>query len=153
MTVASITYSTGLPFMPAHGVELGGDLRRCLEDNRRPHTSRVKPTPKAPQHHDLSGSVCARGDIVDLRGLHVHAAHCNNIGPFGIGGRCARDVSVDEAHRPSPRKIGGDQQQALRRHEGAHALHQAIGVIERIAMAKLAKPNPKDRQLLLDAST
>jgi hypothetical protein len=96
--------------------------------------------------------VCARGDIVDLRGLHVHAAHCNYVGPFEIGGRCARDVLVDEAHRPSPRKIGGDQQQALRRHERAHALHQAIGVTECAESRRVMREDAQHPALVRDGN-
>ena len=82
------------------------------------------------QHHDLAGGMGARGNVVDLRRLHVHAADHDDVGPFEFGGGRLADVLVDEADRPVRRHIGRDQQQTLRRHEGAHALHQPIGMIE-----------------------
>jgi hypothetical protein len=60
----------------------------------------------------------------------MHAADEHGFRPFEIFPAGRADVLVDETHRPIRRQIGGDQQQALRRHEGLDAVRQRIGVFE-----------------------
>ncbi len=92
----------------------------------------------------------AFGDVVDLRRLHMHAADDDDVGPFEFG-RCGRaDVLVDEADRPLFRHIGRDQQEPLRRHEGAHAFHQPVGVIERAERRRVMRKDTQDPALGLD---
>jgi hypothetical protein len=109
-------------------VDVRVHLRRCR--CRRPA-----------QHHYLASRMRARGDIVDLRRLDVHAADQHGVGPGEIGlGRVAH-VLVDEADRPRLRHVGGNQQQALRRHERAHPFHQPIGMIEGAKRGGVAREN------------
>jgi hypothetical protein len=61
----------------------------------------------------------------------MHAADHDDIGPGEIGRLGRRDILVDEAHRPRRRQVSGDQQQPLRRHKGAHPVHQAKSVGKR----------------------
>jgi hypothetical protein len=85
---------------------------------------------RSAQHHHLAGRVCARGEVMDLRRLDVHAAHQHGVRPGQIGIARFAHVLVDESDRPLLRHVGRNQQQTLRRHERAHPLHQPIGVIE-----------------------
>ncbi len=102
------------------------------------------------QHHDLAGCMRARGDVVDLRGLDVHAADQHGVGPGEIGvGRLA-DVFVDEADRPSLRHIGRGHEQALRRHERAHAFHQPVGVVEGAERGGVVRKNAQQPAPILD---
>jgi hypothetical protein len=79
----------------------------------------------------LAGRFRAAGDVVNLRRLNVHAADKDDIGPGEIRGAGRLDVLVNEADRPWLGHIGRDQQQALWRHERAHAAEEMIGVRER----------------------
>ena len=54
-----------------------------------------------PSTTDLAGGMRARGDVVDLRGLHVHAADHHDVGPCEVGRGRPADVLVDEADRPA----------------------------------------------------
>ena len=85
----------------------------------------------AAEHGDLAGRLGARVDRVDLRRLHMHAADKHDISPGEIGGFGRRDILVDEPNVPHRWEIGGNDQKALRRHEGAHVAHQRISVLER----------------------
>src|SRR5262249_18528517 len=60
----------------------------------------------------------------------VHAADEHGVGPGKVLVLRRLHVLVDEAHLPGPRQHGGDHQQALRGHEGAHAIGQRVGVLE-----------------------
>ena len=104
----------------------------------------------AAQHHDLAGCVRALGDIVDLLALHVHAADQDDVGPFELGGGGLADILVDEADRPSFRHVRRDQEEALRRHEGAHPLHQPIGVVEGTERGRVMRKNAQDPASVLD---
>ena len=102
------------------------------------------------QHHDLAGRVRTRGDVVNLRGLDVHAADQHGVGPGEIGVGRLSDVLVDEADRPRLRHIGRDHQQALRRHEGAHAFHQPIRVVEGADGGGVVRKNAQQPALILN---
>ena len=54
-----------------------------------------------PSIDDLAGRMRARGDVVDLRRLDVHAADQHDVGPGEVGGGGRRDILVDEADRPA----------------------------------------------------
>ena len=115
-------------------VELGIHLGRAR--HRRPAERR-----------DLAGRVGARADVLDLRLLDVHAAHQHHVGPGEVGLGRARDVLVDEAHRPGVRHVGGDQQEPLRRHEGAHPAHQRKGMLERAERRRVGGKHAEDAAL------
>ena len=82
--------------------------------------------------------------------LDVHAADHHDVGPFELGGGRLADILVDETDRPPFRHIGGDQQQALRRHEGAHPFHQPIGVVEGAEGGRVMRKNAQDPTSVLD---
>ncbi len=105
---------------------------------------------RAAQRHRLAGRMRAVGDVVDLRGLHVHAADHHHIGPGEIGGGRGVDVFVDETDRPALRHVGGDQQQPLRRHERPHALHQPVGVVKSAEGRGVAREHTQDPPLVSD---
>ena len=48
------------------------------------------------------------------------------------------------------RHVGRDQEQALRRHEGAHPLHQPIGVVEGTERGRVMRKNAQDPASVLD---
>jgi len=73
----------------------------------------------------------AAPDVLDLPPLHMHAADENNFGPGEIVIAGRRHVLVDETDLPGWRHRGGNDQQALRRHEGADAIGERIGELER----------------------
>ena len=98
----------------------------------------------AAQHRDLACRLGARGDIVHLRRLDMHAADHDDIGPGEIGSLSRRDILVDKAHRPGRRQVGGDQQEPLRRHEGAHPVHQTKGVGKRAERGRVSREDAKD---------
>ena len=103
-----------------------------------------------PSMTTLPGRVRALGDIVNLRRLDVHAADQDDVGPLEFGGGRLADILVDEADRPPFRHIGRDQEQALRRHEGAHPLHQPIGVVEGAERGRVVRENAQDPASVLD---
>ena len=92
----------------------------------------------------LAGGFGAAGDVVNLRRLDMHAADQDGIRPREIGGAGRRDILVDEANRPLLGHIGRDQQQALRRHEGAHPPEQMIGVGKRAERGRIGRKYAKD---------
>ena len=92
----------------------------------------------------LAGSLGAAGDVVNLRRLDVHAADKDGVGPGQIVGAGRPDVLVDKANRPVRGHIGGDQQQALRRHERAHAPEQMVGVGERAEGRRVSREYAKN---------
>ena len=92
----------------------------------------------------LAGGFRAAGDVVNLRRLDVHAADQDGIGPGEIGGAGRPDILVDEADRPWLGHVGRDQQQALRRHEGAHPPEQVIGVGKRAERGRIGRKYAKD---------
>ena len=59
-------------------------------------------------------------------------------------GACRRDILVDEADRPWLGHIGGDQQQPLRRHEGAHPSEQVKSMRKRAEGRRIGGKNAKD---------
>ncbi len=69
-------------------------------------------------------------DVVHLLALDVHAADEDGLRPFELFLRRAAKILVDEFDLPLLRQISREQQQALRRHEGADAIGQRIGVLE-----------------------
>jgi len=94
--------------------------------------------------------VRAGGNVVDLRRLDVHAADHDDVGPLEFGRRRAADVLVDETDRPAFGHIGRDEEEALRRHEGAHALHQAVGVVERAKSGGVMREDAQHPALVPD---
>jgi hypothetical protein len=72
----------------------------------------------------------APADRLDLRLLDVHPAHEHRVGPQEIVRSRAIEVLVDESDLPARWQSRRDDQQALRRHEGAHAFGQRIGIFE-----------------------
>ena len=69
-------------------------------------------------------------NIADLRRLDVHTRDQHHVCPSEIGRARRLDVLIDEAGLPGCRERGRDHQQALRRHQGADAVHERIGVLE-----------------------
>src|ERR1051325_3330055 len=62
-----------------------------------------------------------------------------------VSGSRRAPVLVDEPHLPRLRQIGGDDQQALRRHEGAYAAaEEPIGMVERAERARVPGINAQD---------
>ena len=80
----------------------------------------------------------------DLAALDVHAADEHGLGPGEIRVAGRRDVFVDEPDLPAGRQGGGDQQQALRRHEGLHAVGHVIGVFEGAERGRVARKYTQD---------
>ncbi len=93
----------------------------------------------------------AAADVVHLLALDVHAADEHRFGPFEVFLGGGANVLVDEADRPVRRQIGRDQQQALRRHEGLHAVGQRIGVLERTERRRIARKDAQDAPYRFDA--
>ena len=85
---------------------------------------------RSAQHDHLAGGVRARGDVVICGACTCMPLTTTTSAHAKSAAARLADVLVDEAHRPAFRHIGRDQQQALRRHEGAHAPHQPVGMIE-----------------------
>jgi len=79
----------------------------------------------------LPESMGALVDVENLPTLDVHAADENGIRPGELRILRRTDVLVDEAHVPRPRQIGGDNENALRRHEGENPPFDWVGVLER----------------------
>jgi hypothetical protein len=75
--------------------------------------------------------VCGLDDARDAAPLHVHAAHEDCVAPREVGVCRRTDVLVDNAHLPSARQVGGDEEEALRRHERADAGQEVVRVLER----------------------
>ena len=116
-------------------LDFGIHLRRCRGG-------------RAAERHQLAGRLDAAVDIPDLRRLDVHAADQNHIGPVEIGAARPRDVLVDEPHLPLRRHIGRDQQQPLRRHKSAHAIHQPVGVRKRAERRRISRKQRSTRRWL-----
>src|SRR5262249_34959745 len=74
----------------------------------------------------------------------------HHVRPGEIGGVGGAKILIDEADRPSLGKIGGNDQEPLRRHEGAHAPHQPVGVRERAKRMCIRRENAQDSTLVLD---
>ena len=92
----------------------------------------------------LPAALGATVNVADLRRLHVHAAHHDDIGPLEIGVARTLHVLVDEADRPALRHVGRDQQQPLRRHEGAHLVHERERVRESAERRRVGGKHAKD---------
>ena len=99
---------------------------------------------RAAQHGDPAEGVGAAPDVLDLPPLHMHAADEHHLGPGEIVVAGRRHVLVDEADLPGRRHRGGDDQQALRRHEGADAIGQRIGEFERAERGRVARKHAQD---------
>ncbi|KAH2776557.1 hypothetical protein KXW38_010149, partial [Aspergillus fumigatus] len=82
------------------------------------------------ERHRQIKLVGAPADVVHLLALDVHPADEHGFRPFEFLPRGAPEVLVDELHLPIRRQVGRNQQQALRRHEGADAIRQRIGMLE-----------------------
>ena len=96
------------------------------------------------QYRHLAVLMGAAVQLVDEAALHVHAAHEHGVGPGEICVGRRRDVLVDEPHLPVARQIGGDDQQPLGRHEGAHAGDQRKGMLERPEGRRIARKDAED---------
>ena len=104
----------------------------------------------ADRHREIEG-MRAAADVVHLLALDVHAADEHRLRPFEIFFGGGANVFVDEANRPVLRKIGRDQQQALRRHEGLDACGQGIGVFECTKRGGIAREDAQDTPYRSDA--
>ena len=93
---------------------------------------------------DLAGGVGAAADPDDALALDMHPADKHRIGPGEIRRRGLAHVFVDEPHFPRRRQIGGNDEQALRRHERPHPIHQRIGILERAERRRIAREDAKD---------
>jgi hypothetical protein len=90
-------------------------------------------------------------DIVHLLTLDMHATDEHRVRPFEVFLGGGTEVFVDETDRPVRGQIGCDQQQALRRHEGPHAVSQGIRVLERAERRRVARKDAQDAPRGLDA--
>ncbi len=97
----------------------------------------------APEGADLAPGVGAAGDILHRLALDVHAADKDRIRPVEFAILRRADILIDEANLPPFRQIGGDQQDALRRHEGAHP-HQFVSMLEGAERGGIARKNAQD---------
>ena len=98
----------------------------------------------AAQHGDLPEAVRPLIDVVDRVALDVHARGEHGVGPLEVRLGRRRHVLVDETDLPVARDRCGDQEEPLRRHEGAHAPQERIGVVERPERPRVVGKDAKD---------
>ena len=122
--------------------------RRCGDSRSSRYFSGAPEAEEPPSAVTLPWRLGARVDVADLRLLHMHAADEHRVGPGEIRvGRLA-EVLVDEAHLPALRQVGGDHQQALRRHEGLH-VHQRVGAREGAERGGVGGEDAQDASFLI----
>ena len=80
----------------------------------------------------------------------MHATHENNVGPSEIRRCGALDILIDETDRPFFRQIGGDDEQALGRHEGPYAWHECKCMGEGAERRRVGRKDAKDVEIVLD---
>ncbi|MEY9448103.1 hypothetical protein ABIE82_005551 [Bradyrhizobium diazoefficiens] len=86
----------------------------------------------------------AAADVVHLLALDVHAADEDDFRPAELLFRGAAQVLVDEFDLPVLGQIGREQQKPLRRHEGADAVGQRIGMLERTERRRVTRKHAKN---------
>src|SRR5438552_2757890 len=74
----------------------------------------------------------------------MHAADEDGVGPGQLLLSGRPDGFIDYPYLPSLRQIGGDHENALRRHKGAHPIHQRIGVLERAEGWRIARKDTEN---------
>src|SRR5262249_54520215 len=83
-------------------------------------------------------------DVDHAVALDMHAADEHRIGPSEVLGLCWIDVLVDKPDLPTRRQRCRDHQQSLRRHEGAQAAGNVVGVFKRTQGRLVARKYAKD---------
>src|SRR3954447_24442649 len=106
----------------------------------------------AAEHARLAGVARTASDADDLLFLDMHAAGKNRVGPGEFFRRGRPYVFVDQPDLPALGKIGGDDQDTLRRHERTHAVSQLVGMLERAKGRRIARENAKDAPDMADAN-
>ena len=86
----------------------------------------------------------AAADVVHVLALDVHAADEDGLRPFELFPRRAAEILVDELDLPFLGQIGREQQQALRRHEGADAVGQRVGMLERAERRRVTREDAEN---------
>ena len=81
----------------------------------------------------------------------MHAADEHRIGPGEVAVAGRADVLVDQPHVPLRRQVCGDQQDALRRHEGPHPIGQGIGMLKRAEGRGVTRENAENVAAMADA--
>ena len=82
----------------------------------------------------------------------MHAADKDNVGPGKVGVRGPLDILINETDLPALRQISSDDQQTLRRHEGAYARHERKGVSESAEGRRVRRKNAKDVTTFFDGN-
>src|SRR5579875_18986 len=83
-------------------------------------------------------------NILDSAALDVHAADENRVRPGKVIGGGVTHVFVNEADYPALRKDCRDEEQTLRRHEGANTIRQRIGVFKGAKGRHIARKHTED---------
>ncbi len=86
-------------------------------------------------------------DVVDLPTLNMHAADEHGIGPGEIAVLGRLHILVDEAHIPMFRQGGGNDEQALRRHESFDACRELIGIFKGAEGGRVAREDAENAPL------
>jgi hypothetical protein len=90
----------------------------------------------------------AAGDVQHRLPLNMHAADEHRVCPVELAIVGRADILIDELDLPAFGQIGGDQQDALRRHERLHA-HQLVSVLERSERWRVARKDAQDAAWIL----
>jgi hypothetical protein len=97
----------------------------------------------------LPQGVGAAGDVQHRLALDVHAADEHRVRPVELAIVGRADILVNEPNFPAFGQIGGDQQDALRRHERLHA-HQLVGMLEGSERRRVAWKDAQDMACMSD---
>src|SRR6266481_1084937 len=78
----------------------------------------------------------------------MHAADEDGVGPGQLLLAGRPDVFIDYPYLPARRQIGGDDENTLGWHEGAHPIHQRIGVLERAEGWRIARKDTENAPMM-----
>ena len=106
---------------------------------------------RAADRHGQIERMRAAADVVHLLALDVHARDEYRFRPLEVFLRGRADILIDEADLPIFRQIGRNQQQALWRHKGLHAVGEGVGIFERTESRRVARKHAQDAPNRLDA--